>query len=60
MKTILISGGAGYIGTELTKYLLQKYNVIVYDKFDFLWLKKNKNKLKSKTIRMKFYKKLFH
>jgi nucleoside-diphosphate-sugar epimerase len=52
----LISGGAGYIGTELTKYLLQKYNVIVYDKFYFLWLKKNKNKLKSKN-KLQFIKK---
>ena len=40
MNTILISGGAGYIGTELTKHLLQKHNVIVYDKFYFPWLKK--------------------
>ena len=53
MNTILISGGAGYIGTELTKYLLQKYNVIVYDKFYFSWLKKNKNKLNAKN-KLKF------
>ncbi len=57
MNTILISGGAGYIGTELTKYLLQKYNVIVYDKFYFTWLKKNKNKLKSKN-KLNFIKKI--
>ena len=56
MSTILISGGAGYIGTELTKYLLQKYNIIVYDKFYFSWLKKNKNKLKSKN-KLNFIKK---
>ena len=56
MNTILISGGAGYIGTELTKYLLQKYNVIVYDKFYFPWLKKNKNKLNTKN-KLKFIKK---
>ena len=56
MNTILISGEAGYIGTELTKYLLQKYNVIVYDKFYFSWLKKNKNKLKSKK-KLRFIKK---
>ena len=30
MKTILISGGGGYLGTELTKSLLQKYNVTIY------------------------------
>ena len=35
MKTILISGGAGYWGTELTKLLLKKYNVIIYDKFNY-------------------------
>ena len=56
MDKILISGGAGYIGTELTKFLLQKYNVIVYDKLYFSWLKKNKNKLKSKK-KLEFIKK---
>jgi len=45
MKNILISGGAGYLGTELTKDLLKNYNVIVYDKFYFRWIKKNKNKI---------------
>ena len=42
MKNILISGGAGYLGTELTKYLLTSHNVIIYDKFYFPWIKKNK------------------
>ena len=46
MKNILISGGAGYLGTELTKYLLISHNVIIYDKFYFPWIKKNKKKLK--------------
>jgi len=47
MKTILITGGDGYIGTELTIALLEKYKVIVYDKFFFPWLKKNKKKIKN-------------
>ena len=47
MKTILISGGAGYLGTELTKSLLKKYNVIIYDKFNFPWIIKNKKKIKN-------------
>jgi nucleoside-diphosphate-sugar epimerase len=47
MKTILITGGAGYIGTELTIALLEKHNVIVYDNFFFPWLKKNKKKIKN-------------
>ena len=34
MKTILIVGGAGYVGTVLTSYLLKKgYKVIVLDNF---------------------------
>jgi nucleoside-diphosphate-sugar epimerase len=34
MKSILIAGGAGYIGTVLTQYLLEKdYNVTVIDNF---------------------------
>ena len=46
MKTILISGGAGYLGTELTQFLLKNYNVIIYDKFNFPWIRNNKKKIK--------------
>ena len=46
MKTILISGGAGYIGTELTQQLLKKHKVIVYDKLYFPWIYKNRKKIK--------------
>ena len=46
MKTILISGGAGYIGTELTQQLLKIYKVIVYDKLYFPWIYKNRKKIK--------------
>lgn len=45
MKTILISGGAGYLGTHLTKHLLKRNKVIIYDKFYFPWLIKNKKKI---------------
>tara|TARA_B100001250_G_scaffold116961_1_gene99237 strand:+ start:358 stop:510 length:153 start_codon:yes stop_codon:yes gene_type:complete len=44
MKKILISGGAGYLGTFMTQELLKKHEIIVYDKFYFPWLKKNKKK----------------
>jgi len=47
MKTILISGGAGYIGTFLTIQLLKTNIVIVYDEFNFDWLLKNKKKIKN-------------
>jgi len=46
MKTILISGGAGYLGTELTKSLIKSYKVIVYDKLYFPWLYKSQKKIK--------------
>ena len=47
MKTILISGGAGYLGTELSKKLLNNHKIIIYDKFYFPWILKNKKKLKN-------------
>jgi nucleoside-diphosphate-sugar epimerase len=47
MKTILISGGGGYLGTQLTQHLLTKNKVIIYDKFYFPWLLKNKKKIKN-------------
>ncbi len=56
MTTIMISGGAGYLGTELTKHLIKKYNIVIYDKFYFSWLKKNKKKLKIKN-KLKFIQK---
>lgn len=56
MKTIMISGGAGYLGTSLTLELLKKYKVVVYDKFYFPWLLKNETKLKNKQ-NIKFIKK---
>lgn len=45
MKKILISGGAGYLGTVLTLDLLKEYNVVVYDILYFPWLLKNKRKI---------------
>ena len=35
MKTILITGGAGYVGTLLSEQLSKKYKIIVYDTFWF-------------------------
>ncbi len=50
MKSILITGGAGYVGTLLTDQLLQKnYKVLVYDTFwfgDFISNHKNLVKIK--------------
>lgn len=50
MKTIFITGGAGYVGTLLTKNLLSKnFKVIVYDTFwfgDFIDENKNLTKIK--------------
>ena len=56
MKRILISGGAGYLGTFMTQEFLKKYEVIVYDKFYFPWIKKNFNKIKNNS-NLKFIKK---
>jgi len=49
MKTILISGGAGYLGTFLTQELLKKNKIIVYDLFYFPWIKKNIKKIPFKN-----------
>ena len=45
MKKIFITGGAGYVGSELTKYLLNNgYKVTVYDLFIYgNTLENNKN-----------------
>ena len=54
MKNILITGGGGYIGTNLTKKLLNEgYNVTVIDTFWFgNYLQKHKNlKILNKDIR---------
>ena len=47
MKKILISGGAGYIGTSMAQEFLKNYKVLIYDKFYFPWILKNKNKIKN-------------
>lgn len=56
MKTILISGGGGYLGTYLTQVLLKKNKVVVYDEFFFKWLFKNRKKIKFNN-RLKIIKK---
>ena len=47
MKTILISGGGGYLGTQLSQFLLKKHKVIIFDKFYFPWILKNKKRIKN-------------
>jgi len=47
MKTILISGGGGYLGTELSQHLLKDHKVVIFDKFYFPWILNNKKKIKN-------------
>ena len=42
MKTILISGGGGYLGTHLTQVLLKKQSYCTTNFFK--WLYKNKKR----------------
>ena len=56
MKKILISGGAGYLGTLMSQELLKNYKVIIYDEFYFPWILKNKKKIKNYK-NLKFIKK---
>jgi nucleoside-diphosphate-sugar epimerase len=48
MKTILITGGGGYVGTVLSEQLSYKYKVIVYDTFWFGDFIKSKSIIKIK------------
>lgn len=44
MKNILITGGAGFIGSNLVHYMIKRYpvyNIIVYDKLTYAGNKKN-------------------
>ena len=56
MKKILVSGGAGYLGTFLSSYLLKNFKIVIYDEFYFPWILKNKKKLKFNN-RLTFIKK---
>ena len=53
MKTILISGGAGYLGTVLSQELLKNYKIVIFDQLYFPWIFKNRKKLKySKNLNL--------
>ena len=52
MKTILISGGAGYLGTELSQKLLDINKVIIFDTFYFPWILKKKKIKNSHNLKI--------
>ena len=45
---VLITGGAGFIGSNLADYLHQNYKVLIYDKYNsfnnFGWIENSKYK----------------
>ncbi|PTQ92134.1 UDP-glucuronate 4-epimerase [Mucilaginibacter yixingensis] len=57
MKNILITGGAGFIGSQLTSFLLSdtEYNVFVIDNFDPFYPKEIKEKNISSFLTNAFY-----
>ena len=50
MNKILITGGAGFIGSHLTEYLSKKYHVVVIDNLS------HGNKIKNKNQKIKLVK----
>ena len=47
-KTILITGGCGFIGTNATKYYLEKgYRVIIFDNLSRVGAKENLEQFKN-------------
>ncbi len=52
-NTVLLIGGAGYIGSILAKYLLKnKFKVTIFDKFIYQSQKELKAKIKSKNLKL--------
>ena len=61
MKSVLLIGGGGYVGTELVETLANEYKITVFDLFiygDCIPENKNVNKIKGDIRDQKILKKL--
>ena len=52
MKNILVTGGAGFIGSNFLNYMIEKYSNINFYNIDALYYSGNKNNITTKNRKL--------